>query len=173
MIQEMVVVLAFVAGVEEKPKEEQPILQAWCVDSLRQVLVTDLAPDSVLPGRIDSPRGEVEAIHVAVRSRTTCRLTLEAGSFRPECRSESALSSACRSAEAPTARRRMSRSKERCLRVLGMAEGCSIRAFSTRIYVRPAKSFESINNNPSQFNTPTEKKLDEIVLNASTTNRWQ
>ena len=84
MIPEMVVVLALVTGVEAEPKEEEPIFQAWCVDSLRQVLVTDSSPISILPGRIDAARGEVEAIQVAVRSRTACRPTLEAGKFSPQ-----------------------------------------------------------------------------------------
>ena len=83
MVPKMVIVLALVSGTEAEPKEEQPVFQAWYVDSLTQVLVTDLAPVSVLPGRIDAARGEVEAIQVAVRSRAACRLTLEAGSFSP------------------------------------------------------------------------------------------
>jgi hypothetical protein len=84
MIPTLFMVLAFVAGVEGEPKEERPVFQAWYVDSLKQVLVTDPAPVSALPGRIDAARGEVEAIQVAVRSRTACRLTLEAGSLSPE-----------------------------------------------------------------------------------------
>ena len=84
MIVKMAVVLALIAGVDARTKEQQAIFQAWCVNSLRQVLVSDLPPVSAVPGRIDAARGEVEAIQVAVRSRTACRLTLEAGDFSPE-----------------------------------------------------------------------------------------
>ena len=71
MISNMIVVLAFVSALQGEPKEDQPIFQAWCVDSLRQVLVEEPAPALVWPGRIDAARGEVEAIQVAVRSRTS------------------------------------------------------------------------------------------------------
>ena len=81
MMQEIVVALAFLLITEGAPEKQPPILQAWWVDSLKQVLETDTAPASVPPGRIDAARAEVEAIQVAVRSRTTCRVTLEAESF--------------------------------------------------------------------------------------------
>ena len=84
MISNMIVVLAFVSAVQSEPNEDQPIFQAWCVNSLRQVLVEAPAPASAWPGRIDAARGEVEAIQVAVRSRTNCRVTLEAEGFGPQ-----------------------------------------------------------------------------------------
>lgn len=84
MISTMIVVLAFVTGAENAPNGEPPVFQAWYVDSLKQVLVTDEPPVSIPAGRIDAARGEVEAIQIAVRSRTACRVTLQAEHLSPE-----------------------------------------------------------------------------------------
>ena len=84
MILSLIAVLALVSGAENVQKDDRALFEAWWVDSLKQVLVTDRFPDSVLPGRIDAARGEVEAIQIAVRSRTPCRVTLEAGDFSRE-----------------------------------------------------------------------------------------
>ena len=62
----------------------QTPFQAWCVDSLRQVLVEDVAPESPLPPQLHAARGEFEAIQVAVRSRTARHVRLKAAPFCPE-----------------------------------------------------------------------------------------
>ncbi len=59
-------------------------LQAWWVDSLQQVLVEDLVPPTPMPGELRAARGEYEAIQVAVRSPTACRVTLRASAFGPD-----------------------------------------------------------------------------------------
>jgi hypothetical protein len=81
MIPKMVVILALAVGAKGEPKADQPVLYAWFVPSLKQTLVTDRAPTSAPPGRIDAARGEVEAIQVAVRSRKACHVKLEARGF--------------------------------------------------------------------------------------------
>ena len=58
--------------------------QAWWVDSLQQVLVEDVVPESPVPGQLHAARGEFEAIQVAVRSRTACRVRLKAEPFCPD-----------------------------------------------------------------------------------------
>ena len=84
MIANLILIVAIAAGAEDLSNGRPPVFQAWYVDSLKQVLVTDVAPASVLAGRIDAGRGEVEAIQVAVRSRTPCRVTLDVGRLSPE-----------------------------------------------------------------------------------------
>jgi hypothetical protein len=81
MIPKMVVILALAVGAKGEPKADQPVLDAWFVPALKQTLVTDRAPSSAPPGRIDAARGEVEAIQVAVRSRKACHVKLEARGF--------------------------------------------------------------------------------------------
>jgi hypothetical protein len=75
--------LAVVVGADAAPTIDPPAIDAWYVDCLRQVLVSDQAPASPAAGRIDAARGEVEAIQVAVRSRDHCQVTLRAEPFSP------------------------------------------------------------------------------------------
>ncbi|NLX56111.1 MAG: DUF4091 domain-containing protein [Planctomycetaceae bacterium] len=65
------------AGGNEVP------VQAWWVDSLQQVLVGDTPPASPMTGALHAARGEYEAIQVAVRSSTACRVTLQAPPLGP------------------------------------------------------------------------------------------
>jgi hypothetical protein len=91
-------------------RTSQTPFQAWWVDSLQQVLVEDVVPESPLPkkgtgpicrngpkgalhkldlspfsvGQLHAARGEFEAIQVAVRSRTACRVRLKAEPFCPD-----------------------------------------------------------------------------------------
>jgi glycosyl hydrolase family 123 len=81
MIHKLIVALALLAGGQGESSKDRPGFEAWYVESLQQVLVTDQAPVPLPSGRIDAARGEVEAIQVAVRSRQACRITLTAGAF--------------------------------------------------------------------------------------------
>jgi len=59
-------------------------LRAWWVDSLDKLLVTAEKPNASDVGRIESARGEREAIQIAVRSSTDCRVTVTARPFGPK-----------------------------------------------------------------------------------------
>lgn len=65
------------AGGNEVP------VQAWWADSLQKVLVGDVPPASPVTGALHAARGEYEAIQVAVRSSTACRVTLKAPPLGP------------------------------------------------------------------------------------------
>ncbi|MBN1853050.1 MAG: DUF4091 domain-containing protein [Pirellulales bacterium] len=79
----LVAILIFMAGVEMDSPTPQSLVQAWWVDSLKQVRVDETMPNPPREGRIDAARGEVEAIQVAVRSADPCRVTVEAAPFAP------------------------------------------------------------------------------------------
>ncbi len=61
-------------------------LQAWWVDSLQKVLVSDKTPAASSPGVLRAARGENEAIQLAVRSPAARRVTLKVEPFGPELR---------------------------------------------------------------------------------------
>ncbi|MBM4088019.1 MAG: DUF4091 domain-containing protein [Planctomycetes bacterium] len=56
-------------------------VQAWWVDSLRQVLVDESMPASSTAGELHAARGECEAIQIAVRSPEACQVRLHAPPF--------------------------------------------------------------------------------------------
>ena len=58
-------------------------VQAWWVDSLPQVLVEELIPESPVAGQLHAARGEFEAIQIAVRSPDGGHVRLKAPPFCP------------------------------------------------------------------------------------------
>jgi hypothetical protein len=80
----VIAILLLLSGTESEAGEAQTPFQAWWVDSLQQVLVEDVVPESPLPGQLHAARGEFEAIQVAVRSRTARRVRLMAQPFCPD-----------------------------------------------------------------------------------------
>jgi hypothetical protein len=80
----VIAILLLVSGMESVASEAQTPFQAWWVDSLQQVLVEDVVPESPSAGQLHAARGEFEAIQVAVRSPTACRVRLKAEPFCPD-----------------------------------------------------------------------------------------
>ena len=83
-MSKVIAILLLVSGADSGAGEAQAPFQAWWVDSLQQVLVEDVVPESPWPGQLHAARGEFEAIQVAVRSRTARRVRLTAEPFCPD-----------------------------------------------------------------------------------------
>lgn len=83
MIFNTLAFLAVALGPAVVPVEEPAQFQAWWVDSLDKLLVSDRSDQAPAEGRIDAARGEVEAIQVAVRSDAECQVTVDVKPFDP------------------------------------------------------------------------------------------
>jgi len=81
MMYGTMVVLALMLGPGAGPGDGHAKVQAWWVDSLDKVLVSDRAATTSTAGRMDAARGEVEAIQVAVRCASDCRVVVQVASF--------------------------------------------------------------------------------------------
>ncbi len=77
----LTILLGFSWVLPGGPIGKEPVLRAWWVDSLRNLLVTDIPEATERPGIILCARGETEAIQLAVRSNFKGEVSLEMDPF--------------------------------------------------------------------------------------------
>ncbi len=81
MMHGTMVVLVLMLGPGAGPGDGHAKVQAWWVDSLDKVLISDTAAKTAIAGRMDAARGEVEAIQLAVRCVSDCRVVVQVAPF--------------------------------------------------------------------------------------------